>query len=208
MRWFMALLWVSGASYLTYSATTRFGGPSPAVSPPASPAVANEPAFSSPSSASAGVLGPGELARVRRSLRDRDPAVRAAAVELLSAVRDTFLLDSLADIIEEDPDSEVRRRSLRAMQTGGTAVMVGLLRGLKDYETSVRLASLTALGDLGDPSAAPFVARAAIDDPNPEVRGAALRVLGKFQAKKDREFRALAEQLRLDYERALRKRRN
>lgn len=201
MRWLMALLWVSGASYLGYSAYTRFGG---RASPP-EPAAVHEPAFAGPASAAA-VLGPKELSRVRRSLRDRDPAVRAAAVELLSAVRDPALLEGLADIIEEDPDAGVRRRALAALQSGGTAVMVGLLRGLKDYEPSVRLASLNALGELGDPSAAPFVARAAVDDPDPEVRGAALRVLGRFQAKKEKEFRAIAQTLRRDYERALRKR--
>lgn len=202
----MALLWASGASYLAYSANARLGGP-PGRPAAVSPAAVHEPAFESPGAA-AGVLGPEELERVRRSLRDRDPSVRAAAVGLLSAVRDSELLDRLADIMEEDPDPRVRRRALAALQSGGTAVMVGLLRGLKDYEPSVRLAALAALGELGDPSAAPFVARAAVEDPDPQVRGSALRALRRFQAKREQEYRALAEGLRQDYEKALRKRRN
>lgn len=192
MRWVMALLFVGGASYLGWRGTRK-----PPAPPPAPPVAAASPAP---------VLGATEMRRVRDSLSDPDPAIRWAAVELLFAVRDPEMLARLEEMAAKDVEPELRRKALGLLQQGGSSALMGLIAGLRDPEPEVRLASLKSIGEIGDPSASPWVTETAVSDIEPEVKAAALRTLGRFQERRVSEFRALAEKLRKDYEKELERR--
>lgn len=151
------------------------------------------------------VFSEAEVEKVRQSLTDPDPNVRFAAVQLLYNVHDPQLGPLLEKVIAEDPDPDLKVKVVKLMEGREDLVRLGgLVKGLRDADKSVRIASLNALGDIGDPSVTTWVT-ALLKDPEPDVRVAALQTLGRFQDKRKEEFRALAEKLRKDYEEALRR---
>jgi HEAT repeat protein len=145
-----------------------------------------------------------EVEKVRQSLKDGDPTVRFAAVQLLYSIHDPQLGELLEKMIAEDPDAELRIKIVGLMKGNEDMMRLGgLIKGLRDVDMTVRIASLKALGDIGDPSVVTWVT-ALLRDPEPEVRIAALQTLGRFQEKRRKEFAALSEKLKRDYEEALR----
>lgn len=149
------------------------------------------------------VFAEAEVDKVRQSLQDGDPSVRWAAAQLLDSIHDPQLGGLLEKMIAEDPDPELRIKIVGLMGREDLVRLGGLVKGLRDVDKSVRIASLSALGDIGDPSVVTWVT-ALLKDPEPEVRIAALQTLGRFQDKRRQEFEALAEKLKKDYEEALR----
>lgn len=145
-----------------------------------------------------------EIKKVRMSLQDADPTVRWAAIQLLFNIRDPQLGPSLERMLTEDPDPEVRMKVVSLFKGREDVSRLGaLVRGLNDTDSMVRIASLQALGDIGDPSVATWVT-ALLKDAEPDVRIEALRTLGRFQDKRKAEFKLLADKLRADYEEAVR----
>jgi HEAT repeat protein len=145
-----------------------------------------------------------EVDKVRQSLQDGDPSVRWAAAQLLYSIHDPQLGALLEKMISDDPDPELRIKIVGLMKGREDLVRLGgLVKGLRDVDKSVRIASLQALGDIGDPSVVTWVT-ALLKDPEPDVKIAALQTLGRFQDKRRQEFDALAEKLKKDYEEALR----
>lgn len=173
--------------------------------PPAPPPLPAEPPAAMAPKDPGPAFSENEVAKVRLSLTDPDPAVRWAAVQLLYNARDPKLGPLLEKMITDDPDPEVRIKIVGLMKGREELVRLGgLVKGLQDFDKGVRIASLNALGDIGDPSVVTWVT-ALLKDPEPDVRIAALQTLGRFQDKRKEEFRALAEKLRKDYEEALRR---
>lgn len=168
--------------------------PPPPAPPPAPLVLPASPVFSDE-----------DLAMVRGSLLDGDPEVRWAAIQLLFNIRDPQLGPALEKMLSQDPDEGIRLKIIGMLKGREEVARLGaLVRGLSDPEKAVRLASLDALGDIGDPSVVVWVT-AVLRDTEPEVRMRALRTLGRFQDKRKAEFSALAEKLRLDYHAALRR---
>jgi len=164
--------------------------------PPPPPAIAQQagPVFSED-----------EIKKVRMSLQDADASVRWAAIQLLFNIRDPQLGASLEKMLTEDPDPDVRMKVVGLFKGREDLSRLGaLVRGLSDYEPNVRMASLKALGDIGDPSVVIWIT-ALLKDVEPEVRIEALRTLGRFQDKRKAEFKVLADKLRTDYEDAVRR---
>ena len=146
-----------------------------------------------------------EIKKVRVSLQDPDSSVRWAAIQLLFNIRDPQLGPSLEKMLTEDPDPEVRMKVVSLFKGREDISRLGaLVRGLSDYDASVRVASLQALGDIGDPSVAIWIT-ALLRDVEPSVRIEALHTLGRFQDKRKAEFKVLADKLRADYEDAVRR---
>ncbi len=146
-----------------------------------------------------------EIKKVRLSLQDADSSVRWAAIQLLFNIRDPQLGPILEKMLAEDPDPEVRTKVVGLFRgREDVSRLGGLVRGLNDTDPSVRIASLQALGDIGDPSVVVWVT-AILKDAEPSVRIEALRTLGRFQDKRKAEFKALADKLRADYEEAVRR---
>lgn len=192
---FALVVFLCAAGYLFY----EYRKPPEAPPLPAEPPVAVAPHDPGP------VFSETEVEKVRASLHDGDPEVRWAAIQLLCNVHDPQLPVLIEKMITEDPDPDLRIKVVGLMKGNDELVRLGgLVKGLRDVDKNVRIASLTAIGDVGDPSVATWVT-ALLKDPEPEVRIAALQTLGRFQDKRKEEFRALAEKLRKDYEEALRR---
>jgi hypothetical protein len=192
-RGFALLVLVSAGGYLVYAYRAR---PEPEPLPPPPPVMAAEPAM---------VFSEVDAQRIRLSLQDPDPGVRWSAAQLLYSIRDPQLGPLLDKMIAEDPDPDVRMKVVGMMKNREDVMRLGgLVRALGDTDKGVRLQALSSLGDIGDPSVATWVT-ALLKDPEVEVRVAALQTLGKFQDKRKKEFHALAQKLKSDYEEALRR---
>jgi HEAT repeat protein len=172
--------------------------------PPETPPMAAEPPAAFAPRDIAPVFSDAELEKVRHSLQDGDPSVRWAAAQLLYSIHDPELGELLDRMIASDPDPDVRVKVVGLMKgREGLARLGGLVKGLRDVDKDVRIASLTALGDIGDPSVVTWVT-ALLKDPEPDVRIAALQTLGRFQDKRRQDFAILTDKLKKDYEEALR----
>lgn len=146
-----------------------------------------------------------ELRKVRRSLEDADAEVRWTAAQVLYNIRDPQAVKLLENLLANDPDAELRMKVVRLLRDRDDSARLNALVGsLRDTEKSVRIASLQALGDIGDPSVVTWVT-ALLKDAEPEVRIEALKTLAKFQEKRKKEFDLLAEKLKKDYEEAVRR---
>ncbi|MEK7233752.1 MAG: HEAT repeat domain-containing protein [Elusimicrobiota bacterium] len=146
-----------------------------------------------------------EISKIRMSLQDADSSVRWAAIALLFNIRDPHLKPNLEKMLLEDPDPEVRMKVVSLYKERDDFARLGaLVRSLNDYDASVRVASLQALGDIGDPSVVLWIT-SLLKDVDPAVRIEALHTLGRFQDKRKAEFQALADKLRADYENAVRR---
>jgi HEAT repeat protein len=188
------LVFVSAAGYLAHEYMKPLE-PKPL---PAEPPAVTEPRDPGP------VFSEDEVEKVRLSLNDGDSEVRWAAIQLLYNIHDPRLAATLEKMLGEDPDADLRIKIVGLMQGHEElARLGGLVKGLRDTDKTVRIASLAALGEIGDPSVVTWVT-ALLKDPEPDVRIAALQTLGRFQDKRKAEFRALAEKLKKDYEEALR----
>ena len=191
---FALVVFLAAAAFLAHEYTR----------PPQAPPLPAEP----PAAVTPRDLGPifseAEVGKVRTSLLDGDPNVRWAAVQLLFSIHDPQLGLLLEKMIAEDPDPDLRIKIVGLMKGREDVARLGaLVKGLRDVDMNVRIASLRALGDIGDPSVVTWVT-ALLKDPEPDVRIAALQTLGRFQDKRRLEFQALSVKLKKDYEEALR----
>ncbi|OGR90986.1 MAG: hypothetical protein A2V88_17075 [Elusimicrobia bacterium RBG_16_66_12] len=182
------IVFLAAAGYLAWDYSR------PAQSPPPPPPMTD------PSKDILPVFSESDLLKVRQSLQDADPEVRWAAIQLLYSIRDPQAGVLIERLIAEDPDADLRVKIVGLMKgQEDLALLGGLVKGLRDIDKTVRLASLNALGDIGDPSVSTWVT-ALLKDPEAEVKVAALQTLGRFQEKRKADFRALADKLRKDYE--------
>jgi len=191
---FALVVFLAAGGFLVY----QYRKPSLPPPLPAEPPMSIQPRDPGP------VFSETEVEKVRQSLQDGDPSVRWAAIELLYSIHDPQLGGILEKMIADDPDPDLRIKIVGLMKGREDLVRLGgLVKGLRDVDKSVRIASLQALGDIGDPSVVTWVT-ALLKDPEPDVKIAALQTLGRFQDKRRQEFDALAEKLKKDYEEALR----
>ena len=154
-------------------------------------------------------LAADDIRKVRASTRHYDPGVRWTALDLLYRLGDPESVHMLEKAVASDIDPDIRMRAVKLLGGRlGPAPVHGLVRGLHDIDKDIRLASLEALGALGEPAAVPWIIDVSVKDYEPEVRAAALRTLGQFQDKRQKEFEALAARLRQQYEAAVERSRN
>ncbi|MBI3566507.1 MAG: HEAT repeat domain-containing protein, partial [Elusimicrobia bacterium] len=86
------------------------------IRPPAPPPLPAEPPVAAAMKDPGPAFSEREVAKVRQSLTDPDPAVRWAAVQLLYNVRDPKLGPALEKMISDDPDPEVRIKIVGMMK--------------------------------------------------------------------------------------------
>ncbi|MBI4374817.1 MAG: HEAT repeat domain-containing protein [Elusimicrobia bacterium] len=184
---------MASSGFLAYRLTRRLEPPIPA-----------PPALFKPEPAP--FLSLLELGKIRSSTLDSDPKVRATAMELLFLMKDPQAIAILRRAIAQDIDPEVRTKAVELLRKqSDIAALAGLISGLQDVEKGVRLTSLSAIANMGDPSAGPWVAEAAVKDAEPDVRSEALRTLAKLQERRTIQWQELVDQLRKEYERALKR---
>ncbi len=193
MRWIAAIVILAATSVFLFDKFRAMNAPPP----PPPPVMAHEvpqPLFS-----------PVELKEIRRSTKDGDPNVRWAAMQLLFTIKDPESTDILKRAVTGDLDPEVRLNAVKLL--GGShdsKQLPGLIKGLTDTDQQVRLSALKAVGDIGDPAAAPYVA-ALLKDPDADIKTEALHTLGRLQDDRSSAFREMADQLRRQYETAVKK---
>jgi HEAT repeat protein len=89
-------------------------------------------------------------APLRALLADPAPMIRLAAADALSRLRDAKAVALIAALMK-DPDETVRRGVRHALVQLGPAAIPALEAAVKDARRDVRLAAVTALGDIADP---------------------------------------------------------
>ncbi len=196
MRWILALTAIAASSLFLY---TEYGDMIAARNAPPPPPVLTTAPAQMP------LLDAKELKSLHDTARDPDPGVRWTSIQLLYTMKDPDSLTLLEKTVAEDSDVDVRMKAVKLLNEGGTSRQVpALVKGLADLEPDVRIAALKALGDIGDPAAAPWVA-ALLKDPENNVKTEALHTLGRFQEKRMKDFQNLTDQLRHQYEAAVKK---
>ncbi|MEH6820357.1 MAG: HEAT repeat domain-containing protein [Dietzia psychralcaliphila] len=120
---------------------------------------------------------------VRRGLDDPDPGVRFVATTVAARGGMASLLPRILQLFRADADERVRVAAARTLGViGDSRVIVDLGRALGSHEPhAVRLATTTALGELGSPAAIPLLT-SVLPDPDrrlAEVAAGALSTLGR-----------------------------
>lgn len=130
------------------------------------------------------IAGAQAAARVSLSLKDPDPAVRAAAVTGLQAVGERDAFDALAPLAA-DPDREVRTRALGALgdlarrHDLGDLLAATLEAAAERAQGAALLDVLASLGRTGQPRVWTTLVRY-LDHDEPDVRAAAVTALGSL----------------------------
>jgi len=122
---------------------------------------------------------------LRTARRDEDWWVREQAIECLAEIGDPRAAAPLAELAGKVP--ELRRSAVVALGRLGSTVALPLLREtLHSEEPDERLAAITALAEIGDPSAAADLERL-LDDTDHRIRTAAEETVirWKSQARTD-----------------------
>jgi HEAT repeat protein len=132
--------------------------------------------------------GPSLTAPARRAIeqavRDRDAAVRLAALEALGRHEVTPSLATVLGALDDD-SRDVRQQAIVLVaaaadedRAGAARATLPLCERLDDGDRGIRLASLRALGRLGDPRALPVLLRVVAEQPI-DLREAAVLALAR-----------------------------
>lgn len=117
-------------------------------------------------------------------LRSRDSRLRDRALVALGRIADPSSLDDILSFLNHDKVS-TRVSAADALAVLGNDAALAPLRHRFSQETSprVKVALLSAIGQLGGQEDVPLVASAVMDDRHPSVRAAALETLGTIWLK-------------------------
>jgi|GEM_PF-3369526 len=88
--------------------------------------------------------------------QEEDPTVRTAVPLVLARIGDRRALEPLSQILL-DPDSNMRRSALRALQSLGEVPVEAYLAGLRSPDEQIQLESVRGIGALRDISAIPLL---------------------------------------------------
>jgi HEAT repeat protein len=127
------------------------------------------------------------------ALQDRLPTIRIAALSALGRLRDPRAIGPAIAALD-DPDAKVRTSAAAALKKIGKAAHAPMLEAYRGGNARARFVLLGALGRIKTPSISELLI-AALDDPQPEIRLEAARVLGirKDPRAVPRLVRAVAE---------------
>jgi HEAT repeat protein len=129
-------------------------------------------------------LGEAALPELREALHDLNERVRIQAISLIANQRkepDAFLLAGLI----EDGSPAVRELVVRVLSRYGEApgILQVVIERLQDPDEEVRLAAITALGEIGQPAAVPYLIKC-LDVP--ELADAASGALERMDTRESR----------------------
>jgi len=89
-------------------------------------------------------------------------------------------LGPLSELSARDPDEEVRAEAIEVLGLLGEPASAAVVAALADASMRVVEAATTALGEIGDPTAVPWLIEASVDHENALVREAAIAALGSI----------------------------
>jgi type II secretory pathway component GspD/PulD (secretin) len=112
-----------------------------------------------------------------RQLTDNDPEVRASAIEAVIERKGEGATDEILAALN-DENERVRTQALYYSQTNAVELPTAVLAGLATSDPSANVRYL-ALEALAGSSEGESVARAALNDPDPNVQAAANEILGQ-----------------------------
>lgn len=120
-----------------------------------------------------------DTAALVRLLRRGDPSTRHLAASALGELGDPAALNALLDALA-GPDTEgVRWRAAEGLALLGELAAPGLVVLAEDSDPDIRWKAIVALGDIGDPRAAPVLCER-LADPDRFVRGRAVSALARL----------------------------
>jgi hypothetical protein len=121
---------------------------------------------------------------------DADRQDRLLAVRHLAKRPGARAAKDLALALSEDEDAVVRRVAAIGLgKVGGEPALAGLTAALADDDKWVRRRAIQGLGKIGGEAAARALGDTLVNDPEPEVRQAAARTLGRMRS--EEAFEAL-----------------
>lgn len=123
-------------------------------------------------------LGTQALPRVTALQRDSDPDIRKFSADILGAIGGRECLDPLLALLD-DPNDNVRHTAAEALGRLGLAEAVPRLSALLTIPGSHWYPVVTALGQIGDPSAVP-VLLSALSEADPVSAVAILEIVGRL----------------------------
>ena len=126
---------------------------------------------------------PGVAKELLKVLKDKEPAVAAAAAEVLGQLPSPEAREPLLVIVEKGKPSEQLAPILRCASKGKWEEFLPLLRPhLEHKEDGVRLWAVRAVGSMNDAESLPPIVTLAGEDPNPLVRVAAIESIVQMGA--------------------------
>lgn len=121
------------------------------------------------------------LVSLFKTLEDKDPLVREAAVDFLSEFRDERVMEHLTEVVLEDQDEDVRARAARALgEFRDERTIDSLIEALQDEEVWVRENVIQALGQIGGQRVVPPLMEA-LGDEDRGMRDLAAHVLEELK---------------------------
>lgn len=143
---------------------------------------------------------PGDAARqaLLRATKDKKSAVRARAITSLAATKDASLADVFQQLLTDESYAVIRAAALALGQSKSPAAYDALVKLLDtpSWRDNIKASALSGLGALGDKRAMEIGLRYAAKGNQPQVRGAALRLLGSVGKDDPRVFEMIAETLK------------
>jgi HEAT repeat protein len=112
-------------------------------------------------------------------LRDDRSEVRRLAAAACSRLG-LDALEPLCELSARDPDEEVRAEAIEVLGLLGEAASAAVLAARADSSMRVVEAATTALGEIGDPTAVPWLIETSANHENALVREAAIAALGSI----------------------------
>jgi len=137
-----------------------------------------------------GQYGESDAAKIKDALMrsvedtDEDETVRAKSIEALGAMSDEEI-DNLIESIYEEDSLVLKIGAVDAMGRSCNEVWLPtVLQEMQHRAPLMRHAAAFAAGQIGEESSIPYLQRAAINDPDQEVRLAAVQALGEIGGQK------------------------
>jgi hypothetical protein len=155
--------------------------------------------------APAPIMTSDQLKKVHEAVKDGDPAVRWAAVELMYRLHDPLAFTMLQETLSVDIDPAVRQKAVNLLKEAAErqaqnqpVAEKNVLMALTDSDKQIRIAALLALGEIGDRRSVPQIT-GMLDDVDADVRLQALHTLSRLQEKRQADYQKLTDELRNEY---------
>jgi aminopeptidase N len=144
-----------------------------------------------------GMISPDMRAALLTATKDRDARVRASAVNSLAKSKDASLASVYLPLLNDESYATIRAAALALGETKDAAAYNALVRLLDvpSWRDQIRASALTGLANLGDKRAFELGSRYLAAGHQPQVRAAAVTLLGAIGKDDPRAFQLVSDAL-------------